>query len=115
MVRSFRLARLLRDHDLTVGIEGLALARDAAEVDLGRHLHARGAGADDAADNVFDLRAHAVFERGGALVGTDGCGAGLTRAAAKHRALFVDNGHGAGVHAGNGGSDEVLDRDDLRA
>ena len=48
--------RLGRAHDAALGIEALGAALDAVEVELGRDLHPGPAGADDAGDDLLDLR-----------------------------------------------------------
>src|SRR5690606_31094328 len=58
--RILRLAAVGRGRadDLAVRIETLLLGGRAAMVDIGRHLHARGAHADDALDDVLDAGLH---------------------------------------------------------
>src|SRR5690606_18071189 len=64
--RILRLAAVGRGraNDLAVRIETLLLGGRAAVIDIGRHLHARGADADDALDDILDARLHLGLGRG---------------------------------------------------
>src|SRR6185312_5879267 len=63
-------ARLARAHDAAVGIVFVGGLRDAVEIEIGGHLHARVAGTDDRVDDGLYLAAQTVFVTALALVDT---------------------------------------------
>ena len=107
--------RLGRTHDAALGIEALGAALDAVEVELGRDLHPGPAGADDAGDDLLDLRLEAPLDPGLLLVDRHAARRHVAlRPVGEQAAALVDDRDALGLEALDRGGDEVAHGADLR-